>query len=79
MKRRSKSRLPLRKDSGLLYFARNDEFGAVPHQHGMATISSWIFVDQIFTTSIQSAFTKAFAVNAETSAAACLCRARNGD
>jgi hypothetical protein len=37
------------------------------------------FVDGIFTTSIQSAFTKTFAVKAQTCAIACLCRAGNVD
>jgi hypothetical protein len=37
------------------------------------------FVDPIFTTSVQAAFTKAFAARAETRAIACLCRARNAD
>jgi hypothetical protein len=37
------------------------------------------FVDGIFTTSIQSAFTKTFAVKAQTYAIACLCRAGNAD
>jgi hypothetical protein len=36
-------------------------------------------VDHIFTTSLDAAFTKPFAVKAETSAIACLCRARNAD
>jgi hypothetical protein len=36
-------------------------------------------VDGIFTTSIQAAFTKVLAVKTETSAMACLCRARNAD
>jgi hypothetical protein len=37
------------------------------------------FVDLIFTTFMQAAFTKASAVNAELHAIACLCRARNAD
>jgi hypothetical protein len=37
------------------------------------------FVDPIFTTSIEAAFTKAFAVKAEMRAIACLCRPRNAD
>jgi hypothetical protein len=36
-------------------------------------------VDPIFTTFIQRAFTKDFAVKAEPCAIACLCRARNAD
>jgi hypothetical protein len=38
-----------------------------------------VFVDGIFTTCIDAAFTNVFAVKAETSAIACLCRARNAD
>jgi hypothetical protein len=34
-------------------------------------------VDGIFTTSIQTAFTNAFAAKTESHAIACLCRARN--
>jgi hypothetical protein len=37
------------------------------------------FVDRLFTTSIQAAFTKPFTVKTERHAIACLCRARNAD
>jgi hypothetical protein len=37
------------------------------------------FVDHIFTTSIEAAFTKASTVKTERHAIACLCRARNAD
>jgi hypothetical protein len=38
-----------------------------------------VFVDHIFTTCIDAAFTNVFAVKTQTQAMACLCRARNAD
>ena len=38
-----------------------------------------IFVDQIFTTSLQHAFTKAFDASAQSAAIACVYRAGNAD
>jgi hypothetical protein len=49
---------------------------AAARRPGMTTEK---FIDPIFTTFMQAAFTKAFAVNAEPCAIACLCRARNAD
>jgi len=43
---------------------------------GMTTVD---FVDPLFTTSMDAAFTTVFAVKAKTHATACLCRARNAD
>jgi len=51
----------------------------VPKQDGSRANSFIIFIDRIFTTSVERAFTNVFDAFAASQAIACLCRVRHAD